>query len=96
MNNKEKLVLENIYRDAHNLKTVEIEKMLGRCELEPLGNYDKFSECTKEEQDAWNYLEHFCFDEPYTNSGEELANKQGFLEGVEFALSKMGIKEFRY
>jgi len=96
MNKKEQAVIEGLYNEAHNMKREEIVKMLKQGTLEPVGSYVDFSEDTKEEQDAWNYIEHYCYREPYQNSGEELANKQGFLQGVEFAVRKLGIKEITY
>lgn len=92
MNKKDKSIINDLYEEAFYWKREEIQKMVENGELKPIGEYDKFSEESESEQDAWQYLEHYCYEEDYTNTGEEIANKQGFLEGVAFVVDKLGGK----
>ena len=92
MNQKDKLHISGMYREAHCKKQEEIGEMLKAGEIDPIGEYCDFDDSSKLEQDAWQYLEHYCYKEPYTNAGEEISNKQGFLEGVAYVVEKLGGK----
>lgn len=62
--------------------------MLNDGELDSVGEYDSFSEDSETEQDAWHYLECYCYETDYENAGEEIAYMQGYLKGISHVVNK--------